>query len=167
MFAAGNRRLWHLGRAASSNVNPADWIVKTAEYDNHNGTPAMLGLTPVDRPAVTISYTFCMQDGSQIFIPDSFIALFQGRQQRLQVPLSEVAARYELCEDLAQMLVEQAQILYHQSAPSESAILQTMFQGLQADGAVVSPSEARWVILRLAELLNWQTPELLLPERAD
>ena len=127
----------------------------------------MLGLTPVDRPAVTISYTFCMQDGSQIFIPDSFIALFQGRQQRLQVPLSEVAARYELCEDLAQMLVEQAQILYHQSAPSESAILQTMFQGLQADGAVVSPSEARWVILRLAELLNWQTPELLLPERAD
>ena len=78
-----------------------------------------------------------------------------------------MAARYELCEDLAQMLVEQAQILYHQSAPSESAILQTMFQGLQADGAVVSPSEARWVILRLAELLNWQTPELLLPERAD
>ena len=108
-----------------------------------------------------------MQDGSQIFIPDSFIALFQGRQQRLRQPLTEIAQRYELCEDLAQMLVEQAQILYHQSAPSESAILQTMFQGLQADGAVVSPSEARWVILRLAELLNWQTPELLLPERAD
>lgn len=159
--------MWHPGHAADSSVNPADWIVKTTEYDNHKGAPAMLGLTPVDRPAVTISYTFCMQDGSQIFIPDSFIALFQGRQQRLQAPLGEVAARYELCEDLAQMLVEQAQILYHQSAPSESAILQTMFQGLQADGAVVSPSEARWVILRLAELLNWQTPELLLPERAD
>ena len=104
-----------------------------------------------------------MQDGSQIFIPDSFITLFQGRQQRLRQPLTEIAQRYELCEDLAQMLVEQAQILYHQSAPSESAILQTMYAGLQAEGAGVSPEEARWVVLRLAELLEWRAPELLLP----
>ena len=108
-----------------------------------------------------------MDDTSQIQPPPSFAELFRTRSGKLSAPIAEVVARYELCEDLAQMLVEQAQILYHQSAPSESAILQTMFQGLQADGAVVSPSEARWVILRLAELLNWQTPELLLPERAD
>ena len=105
-----------------------------------------------------------MHDGSQIFIPDSFIALYQGRNHKLLAPLTEVAARYELCEDLAQMLVEQAQILYHQSAPSESAILKTMLIGLQGEGAVVSPAEARWSILRLAELLNWKAPEIDLPE---
>ena len=100
-----------------------------------------------------------MQDGSQIFVPDSFIALFQGRNQRLRQPLADIAQRYELCEDLAQMLVEQAQILYHQSAPSESAILQTIYSGLQAPDAGVSAEEARWVVLRLAELLEWNAPE--------
>ena len=115
-------------------------------------------------PCIAMRYTFCMQDGSQIFIPDSFIALHQGRNHKLLTPLTEVAARYELCEDLAQMLVEQAQILYHQSAPSEAAILKTMLMGLQSEGAVVTPPEARWVILRLAELLEWKAPELAPPE---
>ena len=108
-----------------------------------------------------------MQDGSQIFIPDSFIALFQGRQQRLRQPLTEIAQRYELCEDLAQMLVEQAQILYHQSAPSEQAILKTMYLGLQGEGAVVSSPEARWVVLRLSELLGWKSPELSPVDRSE
>ena len=62
------------------------------------------------------------------------------------------------------MLVEQAQILYHQSAPSEAAILKTMLMGLQGEGAVVTQPEARWVILRLAELLEWKAPELAQPE---
>lgn len=109
-------------------------------------------------------YTFCMQDGSQIYIPESFIALYQGRNNKLLAPLADVAARYELCEDLAQMLVDQAQVLYHQSAPSESAILKTMYMGLQGEAAVVTPPEARWAILRLSELLGWKAPELLLPE---
>ena len=104
-----------------------------------------------------------MQDGSQIFIPDSFLALYQGRNHQLRAPLADVAARYELCEDLAQMLVEQAQTLYHQSAPSEQAILTTMWMGLQGEGAVVAPPEARWVILRLSELLAWQSPDMPLP----
>ena len=121
----------------------------------------MLGLTPVDRPAVTISYTFCMQDGSQIFIPDSFIALFQGRQQRLQAPLGEVAARYELCEDLANHLVEQAQSLHHGAAvPSEEEILDRMLAALTTPESGFTLPEARWVVTRLAELLNWPAPQL-------
>lgn len=108
-----------------------------------------------------------MQDGSQIFIPDSFIQLYSDKRQRLQAPLSEIATRYELCEDLAQMLVEQAQILYHQSAPSEAAILKTMYMGLQGEGAVVQAAEARWVVLRLSELLGWETPELPLAAESD
>ncbi len=111
-------------------------------------------------PKRGMRYTFYMQDGSQIYIPDSFIALYQGRNHKLLTALTEVAARYELCEDLAQMLVEQAQILYHQSAPSEQAILKTMYLGLQGEGAVVSSPEARWVVLRLSELLGWKSPEL-------
>jgi len=33
--------------------------------------------------------------------------------------------------------------------------------GLLADPAVVSPAEARWVVCRLAELLNWPMDQLL------
>ena len=105
-----------------------------------------------------------MHPDSQIHIPPSFIALHSDARGRLTAPAAEVADRYELCEDLAQMLVEQAQILYHQSAPSEAAILKTMLMGLQGEGAVVTQPEARWVILRLAELLEWKAPELAQPE---
>ena len=105
-----------------------------------------------------------MDDTSQIQPPPSFADLFRTRSGKLSTSIGEVVQRYELCEDLAQMLVEQAQILYHQSAPSEAAILKTMLMGLQSEGAVVTPPEARWVILRLAELLEWKAPELAPPE---
>ena len=108
-----------------------------------------------------------MHPDSQIHVPPSFIALVSDARGRLTAPPAEVADRYELCEDLAQMLVEQAQILYHQSAPSEHAILKTMHMGLQSEGAVVTPPEARWVILRLSELLGWKAPELPLPDAAE
>ena len=118
-----------------------------------------------------------MHGDSQLFIPDSFLAIYMDRRQRLQTALAQVAARYELCEDMAQMLVDQAQILYHQSAPSEAAILKSMYWGLSgttadnasspADDAVLAPPEARWVVLRLSELLQWQAPELPLPASDD
>jgi hypothetical protein len=34
-------------------------------------------------------------------------------------------------------------------------------QGLLAEPAVVSPAEARWVVCRLAELLQWPMEQLL------
>ena len=105
-------------------------------------------------------YTFCMQDGSQIFIPDSFIALHQGRNHKLLTPLTEVAARYELCEDLANHLTEHAQRLYHgDAAPSEADILGRMHAGLLNAESGVSADEARWVTQRLGELLQWPLPD--------
>jgi hypothetical protein len=37
--------------------------------------------------------------------------------------------------------------------------------GLAAEGSIVSPGEARWIVQRLAELLEWQAP--LMPDPAD
>ena len=49
-----------------------------------------------------------LEDDNQILIPPSFVALYSDARQRLQLPRSELQARYELCEDLACTLVEQA-----------------------------------------------------------
>jgi len=101
-----------------------------------------------------------MHDDNQIFVPPSFTALYSDARQRVTAPAAEIRERYELCEDLANHLVEQAQTLYHVQAPSEAEILGRIHAGLCTPGAGVSPIEARWITLRLAELLNWRSPEL-------
>lgn len=106
-----------------------------------------------------------MHDGdNQILVPSSFIALYSDARQRLLAPAGEVRARYELCEDLACHLVEQAQQLYHGGARSEEGVLLGIHAGLAAPGAGVSPQEARWITLRLAELLDWRSPQLPAPQ---
>lgn len=102
-----------------------------------------------------------MHPDSQIFIPPSFIAVYSDARGRLQVPSAELSARYELCEDLANHLVDQAQHLHHGAAvPSEEEILRRMHAGLATEGSAVTLSEAGWIIARLAELLQWSQPEL-------
>lgn len=99
-------------------------------------------------------------DDNQIQVPPSFVALYSDARQRLREPPAVVRARYELCEDLACHLVEQAQQLYHGGARSEEGVLLGIHAGLAAPGACVSPQEARWITLRLAELLDWRSPAL-------
>lgn len=101
-----------------------------------------------------------MSDDNQIIVPPSFIALYSDARQRLREPADVVRARYELCEDLAGLLVDQAQTLYHTDAPSEAGILRQMHQGLCAAGSAVTTDEATWVVCRLAELLEWACPPL-------
>lgn len=101
-----------------------------------------------------------MEDENQIWVPPSFIAVFSDARQRLREPSEVVRQRYELCEDLANQLVEHAQLLYHAQAPSESGILLSLHAGLRSPDAGVSPGEADWVVSRLAELLNWDCPAL-------
>ena len=102
-----------------------------------------------------------MSDENQIEIPPSFTALFADRSgTRLRTPISEVRQRYEACEDLATHLTEHARILAHVEVPSEDEVLQRIHTGLRSEGAGVTQDEARWVVLRLAELLGWQMPEL-------
>lgn len=102
-----------------------------------------------------------MSADSQIFIPPSFIALYSDARGRLRGTPAELAARYELCEDLANHLVEQAQLLYHGAgAPSEGDILLGIHAGLAAPEAGFPDGQADWIVLRLAELLGWRAPAL-------
>lgn len=97
---------------------------------------------------------------NQIHVPPSFMAVYSDARGRLTHSADSVRARYELCEDLAGHLVEHAQTLYHVQAPSEAEILRRIHAGLGAAESGVSPSEAAWVVTRLAELLAWPCPEL-------
>ena len=102
-----------------------------------------------------------MSDDYQIDIPPSFFALYADRrQQRLREPIGLVRARYEACEDLASHLTEHARILAHVEVPSEDEVLHRMHAGLLSPESGVSADEARWVVLRLAELLGWHSPML-------
>ena len=96
-----------------------------------------------------------MSDENQILIPPSFEAVHRDARGRLTLPRDDFRARYELCEDMAQMLVEPCQARLHDQGLSEDLILERTEVGLAADGAGFSPAEAAWVATRLAELLGW------------
>jgi hypothetical protein len=94
---------------------------------------------------------------NQIDIPASFIALFVAPgQQKPGEPRHVVADRYELCEDMATMLTETARNMLFSLGISEHEILVRIYRGLTGEDSVVSVPEAQWVMLRLAELLEWE-----------
>ncbi|WP_342129508.1 ATPase with chaperone activity [Hydrogenophaga sp. OTU3427] len=97
-----------------------------------------------------------MSEDSQILIPPSFIALYvpEGRIKPT-LPRDEIAQRYELCEDMAQMLTDTASTMLVTLGITENDVLQRCRQGLLTEPAVVSAAEAGWVVSRLAELMNW------------
>lgn len=100
-----------------------------------------------------------MSDDSQLVVPPSFQALFlpPGRT-RPSAARSEILARYELCEDLAQALVEMALARRAELGVTEADVLERIDRGLRVVDAPVSASEATWVLHRLAELLDWPFP---------
>jgi hypothetical protein len=96
-----------------------------------------------------------MSEDNQIVVPPSFIALFlQPGRLKPTESRETIAARYELSEDLAQMLTEHALTKKFELGVAEDDVLERVLAGLQT-GGVVSDEEARWVVRRLAELLNW------------
>ena len=102
-----------------------------------------------------------MSDQNQFEIPQSFMALYlDAGRHKPNAPRSVIADRYELCEDLANMLTETAKTMLFDLGLSEDAVLQRCHLGLTGDGAVVSAAESVWVTLRLAELLDWPQPSL-------
>jgi len=96
-----------------------------------------------------------MTDEYQILIPPSFEAVHRDTRGRLQLPRDDFRARYELCEDMAQMLVEPSQALHHDQGVAEDEILARTQAGLASDESGFSEAEATWVATRLAELLGW------------
>jgi hypothetical protein len=108
-----------------------------------------------------------MPDDYQIDIPPSFFAVYTDTRRRLSEPIGIVRARYEVCEDLANHLVQHAQVLHHVEVPSEEEILQRIHAGLRASDSGVLGAEARWIVRRLAELLGWACPPLADSESAS
>lgn len=101
-----------------------------------------------------------MDDSHQIDLPESFMALYVPPGKiKPTLPWRELLIRYELCEDLAQMLMEPTSTRQFQQDLLPEAALALCLHGLSDSPGVVSPAEARWVVTRLAELLQWPAPE--------
>ena len=97
---------------------------------------------------------------NQIEVPPSFLALYATPSGlRLTEPIGHVRSRYELCEDLAQMLCEQASAAAFKSGGSESEVLAAMEVALSAEEGPLREREPAWVVTRIAELLGWPLPQ--------
>ena len=96
-----------------------------------------------------------MTDEYQVNIPPSFIDLFTDRRRRLTVTLQVLRTRYDLCEDLANQLVDFARGVHHDLGVAEDEVLARCRRGLLESPSQVEASEAVWVERRLAELLGW------------
>lgn len=101
-----------------------------------------------------------MSDENQIVVPPSFVALFvEPGRVKPNASRQHILARYELCEDLATMLMDHAKSKLWELGVAEADVLERIHRGLLDDGAGVEVVEAAWVTRRLAELLDWDCPE--------
>ena len=102
-----------------------------------------------------------MDEHSQIVVPEAFLDLYRSPgRSRLTLPREQIAARHELCEDLAQAMTEHARTLLFSAGLAEDEVLRRCHAGLRADDAGLAAGEAAWVVHRLAELLDWPHPDL-------
>ena len=100
-----------------------------------------------------------MFDSPDFHLPPSFLALYTTpHRSRLTVGRDTLLQRYELCEDLSQMLTTTAGEMQWSLGVAEDVVLERCHRGLLGDAAVVSEAEAQWVVSRLAELLGWPLP---------
>lgn len=101
-------------------------------------------------------------DESQLLVPDSFAELFiTPGQRKPSIDRAALAEKFELCEDMAQMLTEHASQVLVKLGITEGDVLARMLQGLVAEEGRLSEGEALWVVSRLAELLQWPLPAQL------
>ena len=100
-----------------------------------------------------------MSDDSQLFVPESFIAVYRAPGRlKPSLPREALAERYECCEDMAQSLLDAVtQAQARQDLPEE-AVLEGVAQSLTLPPLALPPLEARWVACRIAELLQWPMP---------
>ena len=91
----------------------------------------------------------------QIFIPESFMAIFCAPGRKPSATRAHIEARYEFCEDLASLLVDQCSEVMHRDGLPEDIVLERCLLGLQVPPSAVAAPEAVWVVTRTAELLQW------------
>ncbi|MEY2688028.1 MAG: hypothetical protein RL375_2226 [Pseudomonadota bacterium] len=92
---------------------------------------------------------------SQLHVPPSFAALYTDARHRLTLGRDELWVRYEVCEDLAQQLVDHGQQIHFDHGIAEDEVLARCLAGLEGAESGLSGAEAVWVVTRLAELLGW------------
>ena len=97
-----------------------------------------------------------MYDDNQSVLPPSFIALFMTPGAVKPRETRElIGSRYDLCEDMAQMLTEHASAKLFELGVTEQDVLERMHRGLVQDSSAFTPPEAGWIVRRLSELLGW------------
>jgi len=107
-----------------------------------------------------VARMICMYEENQSFVPESFMALYMDKGQfKPSLPRAELTARYELCEDLAQLLVNTASTQQFELGITEDDALERCWRGLLVPPSLTTPEEAFWVVCRLAELLSWPLPQ--------
>jgi hypothetical protein len=92
----------------------------------------------------------------ELFVPPGRIKPTESRQV--------IAARYELCEDLAQTLAGQWQSGPAASQMDSADSLRRVFAGLCDAQSGVSALEAAWTVCRTAELLDQPLPQWALDQ---
>ncbi len=102
-----------------------------------------------------------MEDPNQTYVPESFMAMYQQRG-RLTATREQIETRHEFCEDLASQVSEMCRTVQFAGDLSQSAALRKCFDGLVEPPLSVSQPEARWVMCRVAEMLEWDVPAWLL-----
>lgn len=108
-----------------------------------------------------------MSEDSQILVPASFLALYLAPGRiRPNASRQEIAERYEFCEDLANLLVDQAKAVLFDLGVAEEDVLERIHAGLYSGDSGVNAAQAWWVTRRLAELLGWEWSRMT-PARAE
>jgi len=98
-----------------------------------------------------------MSDDNQIIIPPSFIAIFvEPGRIKPSASKEHIHERYDLCEDMANLLTEQASNKLWELGITESDVLLRIGNGLAETDIGLSQPEADWVVKRLAEILGWE-----------
>ena len=96
-----------------------------------------------------------MPDDYQILIPPSFMALFvEPGKYKPNAPRTHIAQRYELCEDMANLLIDPAREQMFRLGITEDDVVYTIRDGLGGPDGVLTADEAGWVSARLFELLT-------------
>jgi len=96
-----------------------------------------------------------MSDDSQILVPASFIALYVAPGKiKPDISRQILIERYEFCEDLAQVLLEQAKTKQWELGISRDIVIERIAKGLSQTPGLVSDLEIQWLMTRLNELLD-------------
>ena len=88
-----------------------------------------------------------MSDENQLDIPAAFTALYvtPGRIKP-SIGRQELHQRFEFCEDLSNLLSENARAVLFDLSLAETDVLERMLAGLRQPDSSVTAAEAGWVI---------------------